>query len=80
MRRRRPSAPRRRVGRRRTALRGRSHVMLVTMGLALYLAILWLGIVVLEDNPVRSALFAGLIVAIAATGYIFTRPPTPPTE
>jgi len=49
------------------------------MGLGLYLAVLWLGIVVLQDNPIRSALFAGLIVAIAAAGYVFTRPRTPRT-
>ena len=59
---------------------GRSHLVLAIMGLALFFALLWLGIVVLGDNPLRSALFAGLIVAIAAAGYAFTRPPTTPRQ
>ena len=54
-----------------------SHVVLVAMGVGLYLAVLWLGIVVIEDNPLRSAIFAALIVAIAAAGYVFTRPHAP---
>jgi hypothetical protein len=37
------------------------------------LAALWLGIVVIGDTALRSALMAALIVAIAAAGYIFTR-------
>jgi len=48
------------------------------MALGLYLATLWFGIVVVGDTPVRSALMAALIVAIAAAGYVFTRRPDPP--
>jgi hypothetical protein len=56
----------------------RRTIALVTMGIGLYLAILWLGVVVIGDNPIRSALMAGLIVCIAAAGYVFTRRPGPP--
>ena len=79
MRRRRPPAepPRRSRPGGRGPRGAPSHVVLVAMGIGLYLAVLWLGVVVIEDNPVRSALFAALIVAIAAAGYVFTRPPTP---
>ena len=49
------------------------HVVLVSAAVALYLATLWLGVAVIQDTPVRSAVMAGLIVAIAATGYLFTR-------
>ena len=59
---------------------GRSHLALAATGLALYFALLWLGVVVLGDTPLRSALFAGLIVAIAAAGYAFTRPPASPRQ
>jgi hypothetical protein len=44
----------------------------------LYLAMLWLGVVVIGDTTQRSAVMAGLIVAIAAVGYIFTRQPAGP--
>jgi hypothetical protein len=38
----------------------------------IYFAILWFGIVVIGDNATRSALMAGLIVLIAAVGYVAT--------
>ena len=79
MRRRRPSLklPRRPglPGDRRSG--GRRHGALVAMGVALFLLVVWFGVVVIGDNPLRSALFAALIVAIAALGYRFTRPQTP---
>ena len=53
------------------------HVVLITSGLALYLACLWLGVVVIDDSLPRSAFMAGLIVAIAAVGYVFTHPSRP---
>jgi hypothetical protein len=59
---------------------GRSHLVLATMGVALYLTTLWFGIVVIGDNPIRSALMAGLIVLIAAVGYVFTRRPVAPDD
>ncbi len=56
-----------------------SHVVLVSAGLALYLVTLWFGLVVVrDDNMARVAIMAGLIVAIAAAGYVFTRQPTGP--
>ena len=54
------------------------HVVLISGGLALYLACLWLGLVVIGDSLARSAVMAGLIVAIAAVGYVFTHGPTRP--
>lgn len=53
------------------------HVVLIFAGLAIYLGVLWLGVAVLEDTPLRSAAMAALILAIAAAGYIFTRPQPP---
>jgi hypothetical protein len=54
------------------------HVVLIAAGVGLYLTMLWMGMVVIGDGAVRSALMSGLIVAIAATGYLFTRPQGPP--
>jgi hypothetical protein len=48
------------------------HALLLSGAVALYLAALWLGIVVIRDTTQRSAVMAGIIVAIAAVGYIFT--------
>lgn len=59
---------------------GHNHVVLATAGLTLYLATLWLGVTVIGDNPLRSAIMAGLIVAIATAGYVFTRQPVPRDE
>lgn len=53
------------------------HAVLITAGLTIYLAVLWLGVTILQDTPLRSALMAALILAIAASGYRFTRPPPP---
>ena len=50
-----------------------SHVVLACLGLILYFATLWFGIVVVGDNPTRSSLMAGLIVLIAAVGYVARR-------
>ena len=52
--------------------------MLVSSGIALYLAVLWLGVVIIDDSLPRSAVMAGVIVAIAGVGYIFTHQPTRP--
>lgn len=51
-----------------------------TVALTLYLGTLWLGIAIIGDNPIRSALMAALIVAIAAVGYVFTNQPDAPGE
>ena len=53
------------------------YVVLISSGLALYLACLWLGVVVIDDTLPRSALMSALIVAIAAVGYAFTHPSRP---
>ena len=50
------------------------HALLLSGAVALYLAALWLGIVVIRDSLPRSAVMAGVIVAIAAVGYLFTHP------
>jgi hypothetical protein len=80
----RPSPPRippgRRGGRGLGPRGGHRHVALLTMGLAIYLASLWLGGVVIGDSLVRSALMAGLIVSIAVAGYVFTRGSASPND
>lgn len=55
-----------------------AHVVAITGGVALYLAMLWLGVVVIGDTLGRSAVMAALIVAIAGVGYVFTHQPTRP--
>ncbi len=50
----------------------------ISGGFMLYLAMLWLGVVVIRDTMPHSAVMAGLIVAIAAVGYVFTRQPAGP--
>jgi len=54
---------------------GRGPVVLIAMGLGIYLLTLWFGITVVGDTAGRSAIMAGVIVAIAATGYIVNRRP-----
>jgi len=55
-----------------------SQIVVVSCGLALYLATLWLGVAIIGDTLARSAVMAALIVAIAGVGYVFTRQPTRP--
>lgn len=52
-----------------------SHLVLALFGLTLFFATLLLGIVVIGDNPTRSSLMAGLVVLIAAVGYVAGRKP-----
>lgn len=59
---------------------GHTHIILATTGLAIYFIVLWFGVAVIGDNAVRSAIMAGIIVAIAACGYVFTRQPAPRDE
>lgn len=53
-------------------------VALVSMGLGIYVLTLWFGITVVGDNAGRSAVMAGVIVAIAAIGYFVNRRSDPP--
>jgi hypothetical protein len=46
-------------------------------GIGLYVFFLIFGVTVVGDNAGRSAIMAGIIVAIAACGYVFTRQPSP---
>jgi len=39
-----------------------------------------LGIVVIGDSVLRSAVMAGVILAIAVAGYLFTHRPSTPTD
>lgn len=57
---------------------GFGHVVVVGAGVCLYLATLWLGVVVIGDTVGRSAVMAAVIVAIAGVGYVFTHQPTRP--
>ena len=62
--------------RRRRAWGTPSHVVLAFAGLLLYFATLWFGMEVIGDNATRSSLLAGLVVLIAAVGYVASRQPT----
>ena len=42
-------------------------------GVGLYIFFLIFGVTVVGDNAGRSAIMSGIIVAIAACGYVFTR-------
>jgi hypothetical protein len=49
------------------------------MGLGIFFVTLWFGITIVGDTAGRSALMAGLILGIAATGfYVSGRNKTPP--
>ena len=50
--------------------RRHSPLILISMALAVYVAVLWLGIVVIGDTALHSALVGAVILAIAITGYI----------
>lgn len=52
-------------------------IVLISSGLAIFLGTLWLGVAVIRDTPLRSAVMAGLVLAIAAAGYVFTHPQRP---
>lgn len=48
------------------------------MGLGIYFLTLWFGITIIGDNVGRSAVMAGVILVIAAAGYLFTGRSKPP--
>jgi len=48
------------------------------MGLGIYFVTLWFGVTVVGDNAGRSAIMAGVILAIAATGYYVSGRSKPP--
>lgn len=53
---------------------GRRHVPIIAGALAGWFALVWFGVVVLGDNPERSALMAGIVVALAVAGWTFAGP------
>jgi len=53
-------------------------VAIISMGMGIYFVTLWFGITVIGDNAGRSAIMAGVILAIAATGYVVSRRSRPP--
>lgn len=55
-------------------------VALVTMGLGIYLLTLWFGVTIVGDNAGRSAVMAGVVLAIAATGYFVSGRSKPPSR
>lgn len=55
-----------------------SPVALVSMGLGIYFLTLWFGITIVGDSAGRSAVMAGVILAIAATGYLVSGRSKPP--
>ncbi len=67
--------PRGMFARRGPSLPGNLPVALA--GVGLYLFFIVFGVTVIGDNAGRSAVMAGIIVAIAACGYVFTRQPSP---
>ena len=68
--------------RRRRATRSdrQQHAVLAASGLAIYFLVLWFGVTVVGDTVPRSSLMAGLIVILAAMGYVTSRRPSPPDK
>jgi hypothetical protein len=48
------------------------------MGLGIYFLTLWFGITIVGDNAGRSSIMAGVILAIATTGYLVNGRSKPP--
>lgn len=48
------------------------------MGLGIYFLTLWFGITVVGDNGGRSAIMAGVVLAIATAGYLVNGRSKPP--
>ena len=59
---------------------GHGPVVLISIGLGIYLLTLWFGITVVGDTAGRSAIMAGVIVGIAATGYVVNHRPASDRE
>jgi hypothetical protein len=55
-----------------------SLIALISMGLGIYVLTLWFGITIVGDNAGRSAIMAGVVLAIAATGYLVNGRAKPP--
>ena len=55
-------------------------IALVSMGLGIFFLTLWFGITIVGDNAGRSAIMAGVILAIAATGYFVSGRSKPPQQ
>jgi hypothetical protein len=68
--------------RRRRASRGdrQQHALLAAAGLSIYFLVLWFGVTVVGDTVPRSSVMAGLIVIIAALGYVTSRRPSSPSK
>jgi cytochrome c biogenesis protein CcdA len=68
--------------RRRRAARNdrQQHAVLAACGLSIYFMVLWFGVTVVGDTVPRSSLMAGLIVILAAMGYVTSRRPSPPNK
>jgi hypothetical protein len=52
----------------------RRHVAPIAGALAGWFALVWFGVVVLGDAPGRSAVMAGIVVALAAAGWRLAGP------
>jgi hypothetical protein len=56
------------------------HAVLAAAGLSIYFMVLWFGVTVVGDTVPRSSLMAGLIVILAAIGYVTSHRPAPPSK
>jgi hypothetical protein len=52
-----------------------SPFIILTMGLAMYVIVLWFGITVIGDHVVRSAVMSAVILALIAGWYVTTGRP-----
>ena len=59
----------------RRAPGARHYALLIAAGCAVYFGGLWLGVTVIGDTMPRSIVMAGVILALAAAGYHFSRRP-----
>ncbi|HEY7035789.1 MAG TPA: hypothetical protein VH482_30910 [Thermomicrobiales bacterium] len=68
--------------RRRRASRNtrQQHAVLAAAGLSIYFLVLWFGVTVVGDTVSRSSLMAGLIVILAALGYVTSHRSPPPSK
>lgn len=60
--------------------RGQHHALVLTIGLMIYLLVIWFGVTVIGDTVTRSSLMAALIVILAGMAYLSRRRSSAPDQ